>query len=172
MILDDVDRGDRGTLERFGFDAERFESCAPGSPRASCRPRRTSSTGVVEPPAERRPRAAARRRARRSGEAARAAGLDALAAGRVAQVVLAGGMATRFGGVVKGVVEALDGRSFLAWKLGETERLGEALGVEIPVALMTSFATDDETRAHVAALGRPGAALVLPVRLAAAHRDG
>ena len=41
------------------------------------------------------------------------AGLEALAAGRVAQVVLAGGMATRFGGVVKGVVEALDGRSFL-----------------------------------------------------------
>ena len=34
-------------------------------------------------------------------------------AGRVAQVVLAGGMATRFGGVVKGAVEALDGRSFL-----------------------------------------------------------
>ena len=41
-------------------------------------------------------------------------------------------MATRFGGVVKGVVEALDGHSFLSWKLGETARLGEALGVESP----------------------------------------
>ena len=29
------------------------------------------------------------------------------------QIVLAGGMATRFGGVVKAVVEAVDGRSFL-----------------------------------------------------------
>ena len=57
--------------------------------------------------------------------AARDAGVEALAAGRVAQVVLAGGMATRFGGVVKGVVEALDGRSFLVWKLGETARLGD-----------------------------------------------
>ena len=87
--------------------------------------------------------------------AVRSAGLDALASGRVAQVVLAGGMATRFGGVVKGAVEAVDGRSFLSWKLGETARLGEALGVEIPVALMTSFQTADETRAHVASLEVP-----------------
>ena len=65
-------------------------------------------------------------------------------------VVLAGGMATRFGGGVKAVAEAIDGRSFLEVKLGETARLGEALGVEIPVALMTSFATDEVVRAHVA----------------------
>ena len=64
-------------------------------------------------------------------------------------------MATRFGGVVKGAVEALDGRSFLSWKLGETARLAEALGVEIPVALMTSFQTEDETRVHVGGLGVP-----------------
>ena len=57
--------------------------------------------------------------------AAREAGVEALRAGRVAQVVLAGGMATRFGGVVKGAVEALDGRSFLSWKLGETARLAD-----------------------------------------------
>jgi UTP--glucose-1-phosphate uridylyltransferase len=87
--------------------------------------------------------------------AARQAGVDALTHGRVAQVVLAGGMATRFGGVVKGAVEALDGRSFLSWKLGETAALGQALRVEIPVALMTSFQTDEETRAHVASLDVP-----------------
>ncbi len=86
---------------------------------------------------------------------ARSAGLAALANGRVAQVVLAGGMATRFGGVVKGAVDAVDGRSFLSWKLGETARLASELGAEIPVALMTSFQTEDETRAHVAALGLP-----------------
>ena len=65
-------------------------------------------------------------------------------------VVLAGGMATRFGGGVKAVAEAIDGRSFLEVKLDETARLGAALGAEIPVALMTSFATDDAVRAHVA----------------------
>ena len=68
-------------------------------------------------------------------------------------VVLAGGMATRFGGGVKAVAEAIDGRSFLEVKLGETARLGEALGVEIPVAVMTSFATDEVVRAHVAEKG-------------------
>ena len=56
---------------------------------------------------------------------------------------------------MKGAVEALDGRSFLSWKLGETAALGAALGVEVPVALMTSFQTDAETRAHVAGLGVP-----------------
>ncbi len=66
-------------------------------------------------------------------------------------VVLAGGMATRFGGEVKAVVEAIDGRSFLEVKLAETQRLATALETEIPVALMTSFATDDAVRAHVAA---------------------
>ena len=72
-------------------------------------------------------------------------------------VVLAGGMATRFGGGVKAVAEAVDGRSFLDVKLGETQRLGDALGAEIPVALMTSFATDEVVRAHVAerGLGQP-----------------
>ena len=83
-------------------------------------------------------------------------------------VVLAGGMATRFGGGVKAVAEAIDGRSFLEVKLDETERLGRALGAEIPVALMTSFATDAAVRAHVAETRARGAALVLPDRGAAA----
>ena len=73
-------------------------------------------------------------------------------------VVLAGGMATRFGGGVKAVAEAIDGRSFLEVKLGETQRLADALGAEIPVALMTSFATDEVVRAHVAEQGARAAA--------------
>jgi UTP--glucose-1-phosphate uridylyltransferase len=51
---------------------------------------------------------------------------------------------------VKAVAEAIEGRSFLQVKLEETARLGTALGIEIPVALMTSFATDAIIRAHVA----------------------
>ena len=61
----------------------------------------------------------------------------------VAVAVLNGGMATRFGGAVKGLVEAVDGVSFLDWKLRDAENAG------VPVVLMNSFATDDETRAHV-----------------------
>jgi UTP--glucose-1-phosphate uridylyltransferase len=59
-------------------------------------------------------------------------------------------MATRFGGVVKAVVPAVDGQSFLEVKLRQTRELERALGVMVPVALMTSFATDVDVRAHVA----------------------
>ena len=61
----------------------------------------------------------------------------------VAVAVLNGGMATRFGGEVKGLIEAVDGVSFLDWKLYDAERAG------LPVVVMNSFATDAETRAYV-----------------------
>jgi len=61
----------------------------------------------------------------------------------VAVAVLNGGMATRFGGAVKGLVEAVDGVSFLDWKLRDAERAG------LPVVVMNSFATDEETREHL-----------------------
>ena len=151
MILDEVDRETRETLDRFGFDAETFEVLRTRVAAGELTSSSNVVTGVVEPPAEGDVTALASPGSDEWVEA-RAAGVEALASGRVAQVVLAGGMATRFGGVVKGAVEAVDGRSFLSWKLGETEQLGRALGSEIPVALMTSFQTADETRAHVASL--------------------
>ena len=154
MILEEVDRDTRDVLDRFGFDPATFEVLRARVASGELTAAANVPEGVVEPPAEDdvTPFPAPGSDA---WAAARAAGLEALAAGRVAQVVLAGGMATRFGGVVKGAVEAVDGRSFLSWKLGETARLAEAVGAGIPVALMTSFQTADETRAHVAALDLP-----------------
>jgi UTP--glucose-1-phosphate uridylyltransferase len=154
VILDGIDAGTRGVLERFGFDAERFETLRARVASGELSPASNVACGVVEPP---RDEDVVRLAEPGSEEwaAAREAGIAALVAGAVAQVVLAGGMATRFGGVVKGAVEALDGRSFLAWKLGETARVAAELGIEIPVALMTSFSTEDETRAHVGGLGVP-----------------
>jgi UTP--glucose-1-phosphate uridylyltransferase len=58
-------------------------------------------------------------------------------------------MATRFGGVVKAVLPAVDGRSFLEAKLVQTATLEHTLGIAIPIALMTSFATDGAIREHV-----------------------
>ena len=152
MSLDAVDEETAQLLERFGFDAAQFDELRARVASGALSSESNVVDGVVEPPA-REDLTSLPQPGSEAWRAARAAGVDALAAGRVAQVVLAGGMATRFGGVVKGVVEALDGRSFLGWKLGETDRLGAALGISIPVALMTSFATDEGTRAHVAALG-------------------
>jgi UTP--glucose-1-phosphate uridylyltransferase len=68
--------------------------------------------------------------------------------------VLAGGMATRMGGVVKALVEAVPGRTFLDLRLAEREHLRRRAGRELPLWLMTSEATDGPIRAALgAALG-------------------
>jgi len=71
-------------------------------------------------------------------------GRQAIGDGKVGAVVLAGGMATRFGGVVKAVVEVVDGRSFLETKLADFRQAARDSGGRVPVYLMTSFATDEE----------------------------
>jgi len=68
-------------------------------------------------------------------------GRAAIAAGEIASVVLAGGMATRFGGVVKAAVPVHDGMSFLDLKLADARRAARATRGRIPVFVMTSFAT-------------------------------
>jgi UTP--glucose-1-phosphate uridylyltransferase len=71
-----------------------------------------------------------------------AAGSQALARGEVALVVLAGGMATRMGGVIKALVEALPGKTFLDLRLAERREAERRHGVAPPMWLMTSHATD------------------------------
>ncbi len=141
-------------LERYGFDGARFEQLRLRVANGTLTAASNVVSGVVEPPQEedlvRLPG-----RDDAGFETAREAGIDAIRGGRVASVVLAGGMATRFGGLVKGLVEAVEGRSFLDLKLCETERLARALDAQIPVALMTSFATDDATRAAARRLASP-----------------
>jgi UTP--glucose-1-phosphate uridylyltransferase len=143
-----VDEETEQLLDRYGFDAALFARLRAEVAAGRLSPASNVVEGALGPPA-----ADDLARLPSPGdpayEEARAAGLAALRAGRVGVVVLAGGMATRFGGIVKGVVDALDGRSFIEWKLGETVRLERALGVEIPTAVMTSFSTDEETRQHV-----------------------
>ena len=74
-------------------------------------------------------------------------GQEAIARDEVMILVLNGGMATRFGGVVKGVVSVLDKLSFLGWKLQST---AEAAGTNHPpVLLLNSFSTHASTLAHL-----------------------
>lgn len=75
-------------------------------------------------------------------------GRACIAAGEFGLVILNGGMATRFGGVVKGVVEVLNGLSFLGLKLRDVARCQEG-HPPIPVFLMNSFATDEATIEHL-----------------------
>ena len=53
-------------------------------------------------------------------------------------------LATRFGGAVKGAVEAFEGRSFLELKALQARRLGP-----VPLVVMNSFATRGPTAAHL-----------------------
>lgn len=147
-----VDEATREVLDRYGFDAERFERLRAWVADGSLSPESNVVRGRVEPPA---PEDIVTLPERGEDEEARAAGLDVLRRGEAAIVVLNGGMATRFGGVVKGTVEVLDGRSFLELKLASAAEVGERLGVPIPAAVMTSFATDLATREFVAARGLP-----------------
>lgn len=148
MILDEVDPGARRVLEVFGLDPARFEALRARVASGEL----SAAANVVAGTIEVLPAAAITMLPDPGTPAhaeAREAGLAALRAGEVAAVILAGGMATRFGGVVKGLVEAVDGRSFLEVKLGSVAELAADLGAEIPVVLMTSHATDEATRAFV-----------------------
>lgn len=77
-----------------------------------------------------------------------ARGKEAIENGEVGVIVLNGGMATRFGGVVKGTVEVVGGRSFLDLKLSQVR----AVGGSVPVFLMNSPATHAATLDHLASL--------------------
>src|SRR5215207_1231701 len=157
-VIDEVGPATRDVLERYGFDPEQFARLQEGVRSGRIGPRSNTLTGTVEPPPDelivRLPA---------PGEAgfeeAAERGRDAIRRGEVATAVLNGGMATRFGGVVKGIVEAVDGRSFLEWKLADASRAARAAGGAIPVVVMNSFATDEPTRSFLAGLGERAAVL-------------
>jgi UTP--glucose-1-phosphate uridylyltransferase len=79
-----------------------------------------------------------------------ALGKRLLAQGKVAAAVLNGGMATRFGGAVKGVVPAIAGHSFLELKLRQCLQSGA-----VPLLVMNSFATHRATEELLAKLYSP-----------------
>ena len=78
-----------------------------------------------------------------------AAGMRALEAGELALVVLAGGMATRMGGVVKALIEAVDGHTFLELRLAERDHWSRVAGSSLPLWMLTSHATDEPIRTEL-----------------------
>ncbi|MFT4842864.1 MAG: UTP--glucose-1-phosphate uridylyltransferase [Planctomycetota bacterium] len=76
-------------------------------------------------------------------------GRDAIKNGELGVVVLNGGMATRFGGVVKGIVPVLGkSRTFLGLAVQDVLMHRKAADCHVPFYCMNSFATDEATRAH------------------------
>ena len=142
---------EKALLERFGFDRETFESLRARLARGEATDAHNRIKGRVEPPKAGDvvqlppPGSAARKELESRGEAL-------IKDGKVACVILTGGMATRFGGVVKAAVEVARGKTFLDLKLADIAHAAERVKGKVPVYLMTSFATDaDVTRLAKAA---------------------
>jgi UTP--glucose-1-phosphate uridylyltransferase len=121
----------RSRLDRGGFDPELLVSLAT---RASFQNR---VAGEVAPPKPEEIPAPDARHVE--------LGREAIAKGELAFCVMAGGMATRMGGLVKALVEAVPGHSFLDLRLRENTVWG------VPLWLMTSEATDAAIRAAIPA---------------------
>ena len=143
--LASLDPAFRARLDFYGFDEEWFLSQAESLRRPGRDDNRVR--GVVEAPALGEfPHLPAGKEARQLREL----GEGALARGECALVVLAGGMATRMGGVVKALVDALPGRSFLDLRLAGQEALERRYRTSLPLWLMTSAATDEALRVALA----------------------
>lgn len=138
-----VDPTTSALLQRYGFDRELFESLRQRLVGGELGADANRIRGLVEPPRvgdlPRLPPVGSAERTRLA-----VLGTDAMRRGEVGCVVLAGGMATRFGGVVKAAVEALPGQSFLHLKVRGIRLAAEQAHARVPVFVMTSFATDAE----------------------------
>ncbi len=131
-------------LKRYGFDYQTFERLRSQLAAGEFPPERNQLHEAIEAPepSELEPWP---KTGTEQAEADEALGAEALAAGQVAVAILNGGMATRFGGQVKGVVEVMDGSSFLALRLSDVARAAPV----VPTFLMNSFATLEGTREHL-----------------------
>lgn len=144
--LDRLDQDLRARLEAHGFSRERLLALAAtlreGSPETRRDQRNRVSGEVRAPSPDELPRLEPSDTERLSK-----LGHAALASGKVALCVMAGGMATRMGGVVKALVEAFDGKTFLQVRLDENAAVSKRVGRPVPLWLMTSDATNDGIRA-------------------------
>ena len=76
-------------------------------------------------------------------ERLRARGEEAMKEGQLAFCTMAGGMATRMGGIVKALAEVTGGHTFLDMRLAENRTASTLAGRPVPLWLMTSEATHD-----------------------------
>lgn len=147
----------RKRLADGGFDATHFLDLAATlqvGDAATRRRTRNSVKGKVEPP---RPDEIAKLPAEGTPayERLRARGEEAMKKGELAFCTMAGGMATRMGGIVKALAEVTSGHTFLEMRLAENRTASARAGRPVPLWLMTSEATHDDIVAALAKAGAP-----------------
>jgi UTP--glucose-1-phosphate uridylyltransferase len=153
-----LDPAVRAHLERAGFDEARFLRFAATLREGDARTRQSTRNRVqgevttpsegdlIRPPLPGSP----------EYERLKALGDAAVHDAQVAFCVMAGGMATRMGGVVKALVEALPGKTFLDLRLAENRTVSRGAKAPVPLWLMVSDATEPATRDALAKAGAPG----------------
>ena|GEM_PF-726001 len=156
----------RPSVADFAFDAAAFDTLRSRlergylSPDAVRLPRAPDILATLDHPPVRDFRTFGPRVAEGERNLGRLAerGRYALRHGRAAVLILNGGMATRFGGVPKGVVPVVEGQpeSFLWIKLAQVAKLIRELDATIPVIVMHSFATRAVSRQHLAEIDWAG----------------
>ncbi len=141
-----IDDATRAALAPYGFDEDLLERFGERARHAA--PDDNAVRGRVTPPA---PEDVSRLPPLGSKERAALAerGASALRAGQVGVVILAGGMATRFGGVVKATMPVFDERSFLELEVEGIARVAAELEARVPIFVMTSHATHEVITSHV-----------------------
>jgi UTP--glucose-1-phosphate uridylyltransferase len=157
VTLSTLDPDLRKRLTDGGFDAEHFLGLAATlqvGDAATRRRTRNSVTGKVEAP---RPDEIAKLPAEGTPayERLRARGEEAMKMGELAFCTMAGGMATRMGGIVKALAEVTGGHTFLEMRLAENRTASTRAGRPVPLWLMTSEATHDAIALALAKAGAP-----------------
>jgi UTP--glucose-1-phosphate uridylyltransferase len=149
----------RAELARAGFDEGRLVSLAATlseGDAAARRDARNRVSGEVSAPRDeellRVPEPGTPEHARLA-----ALGEQALRGGELAFCVMAGGMATRMGGIVKALVEAIPGtgKTFLDLRLAENRTATALAGRPVPLWLMVSEPTEVPTREALVKAGAP-----------------
>jgi len=138
----DVDAETAERLARYRFDPETFDSLRSELADGGLDPERNWVDGDVAGPSE---SDLSPLPPLGSGERRRLdqLGREAISSGHVGVMLLAGGMATRFGGGVKALGDVLPGIRFIDVKIADLVRLTDAMDSVVPMILMTSFQSDD-----------------------------
>jgi UTP--glucose-1-phosphate uridylyltransferase len=152
---DELDATTRELLVAFGFDRATFEAQRERLARGAAEERDNRLQTQLQPPlpedVSALPAPGSEGRARLHER-----GMALIHSGKVAAAVLAGGMATRFGGVVKAGVEVIENLTFLELKLRDIAQVARAADGKVPVYLMTSFATHARVTSMAEALAPRG----------------
>jgi len=131
----DVDAATRKELARFGFDEAQLAAFAVRAATKESTTIAGAIAGLEAADLSKLPPAGTPEH-----DSVVTRGKQALARGEVGVVILAGGMATRFGGVVKAAVPVTGNMSFLAAKVADAR----IAAPRAPIYVMTSAATHDK----------------------------